>query len=174
MWTPTTRRQHSRIVTRYQTDLTDAESRVIAPQLPKPSATGRPRLRPMREILNCIQLASRALPLGAANVSVGSKTEVPGFARHVRFTLRSRYLKPEVFNGLGHVPLAQWMSAVRSRYRLPPPVRAMRAYQTSDHLPVAVAQAFVLTRPTGGVDTSAQAICGLILASRRVWHCFSR
>jgi hypothetical protein len=26
MWTPTTRRQHSRIVTRYQTDLTDAES----------------------------------------------------------------------------------------------------------------------------------------------------
>jgi transposase len=29
MWTPTPRRQHSRIVTRYQTDLTDAEWRVI-------------------------------------------------------------------------------------------------------------------------------------------------
>jgi hypothetical protein len=82
--------------------------------------------------------------------------------------------KPEVFNGLGHVPLAQWMSAVRSRHRLPPPGRAMRAYQTSGHLPVAVAQAFVLTRPTRGVDTSAQAICGLILTSRRVWHCFCR
>jgi hypothetical protein len=25
--------------------------------------------------------------------------------------------KPEVFNGLGHVPLAQWMSAVLSRHR---------------------------------------------------------
>jgi hypothetical protein len=25
MWTPTTRQQHSRTVTRYQTDLTDAE-----------------------------------------------------------------------------------------------------------------------------------------------------
>ena len=31
MWTPTTRQQHSRPVTRYQTDLTDAEWRVIAP-----------------------------------------------------------------------------------------------------------------------------------------------
>src|SRR5580693_6577924 len=31
MWTPTTRLQHSRAVTRYQTDLTDAEWRVIAP-----------------------------------------------------------------------------------------------------------------------------------------------
>ena len=30
MWTPTTRQQHSRTVTRYQTDLTDAEWRVIA------------------------------------------------------------------------------------------------------------------------------------------------
>src|SRR5271155_4117852 len=43
MWTPTTRQQHSRPVTRYQTDLTDAEWRVIAPHLPKPRATGWPR-----------------------------------------------------------------------------------------------------------------------------------
>jgi hypothetical protein len=42
----------------------------------------------------------------------------------------------------------------------------MRARQTSVHLPIAGAQAFVLARPTGGVDASAQAICGLILASR--------
>src|SRR6202166_754710 len=54
MWTPATRRQHSRIVTRYQTDLTDAEWRVIALLLPKPSATGRPREWPMREIVNGI------------------------------------------------------------------------------------------------------------------------
>ena len=39
MWTPTTRQKHSRPVTRYQTDLTDAEWRVIAPHLPKPCAT---------------------------------------------------------------------------------------------------------------------------------------
>jgi hypothetical protein len=32
MWTPTTRQQHSRFVTRYQTDLTDAEWLVIAPR----------------------------------------------------------------------------------------------------------------------------------------------
>jgi transposase len=51
MWTPTTRQQHSRPVTRYQTDLTDAEWRVIAPHLPKPCATGRPREWPMREIV---------------------------------------------------------------------------------------------------------------------------
>ena len=31
MWTPTTRQQHSRPATRYQTDLTDAEWHVIAP-----------------------------------------------------------------------------------------------------------------------------------------------
>ena len=52
MWTPITRQQHSRPVMRYQTDLTDAEWRVIAPHLPKPCATGRPREWPMREIVN--------------------------------------------------------------------------------------------------------------------------
>ena len=60
MWTPTTRRQHSRPVTRYQTDLTDAEWRVIAPHLPKPCATGRPREWPMREIINGIFYVMRA------------------------------------------------------------------------------------------------------------------
>ena len=60
MWTPTTRQQHSRIVTRYQTDLTDAEWRVIAPHLPKPNATGRPREWPMREIINGIFYVMRA------------------------------------------------------------------------------------------------------------------
>ena len=33
-----------------EADLTDAEWRVIAPHLPKPSATGRPRAWPMREV----------------------------------------------------------------------------------------------------------------------------
>ena len=34
MWTPTTRRQHSRNGLRYQTDLTDAEWAVIKPLMP--------------------------------------------------------------------------------------------------------------------------------------------
>jgi transposase len=60
MWTPSTRQQHSRPVSRYQTDLTDSEWRVIAPHLPKPCATGRPREWPMREILNGIFYVVRA------------------------------------------------------------------------------------------------------------------
>jgi transposase len=60
MWTPTTRQHHNRPVTRYQTDLTDAEWRVIAPHLPKPCATGRPRQWPMREIVNGIFYVMRA------------------------------------------------------------------------------------------------------------------
>ena len=60
MWTPTTRQQHSRPVTRYQTDLTDAEWPVIAPHLPKPCEMGRPREWPMREIVNGIFYVMRA------------------------------------------------------------------------------------------------------------------
>jgi transposase len=60
MWTPTTRQHHNRPVRRYQTDLTDAEWRVIAPHLPKPCATGRPRAWPMREIVNGIFYVMRA------------------------------------------------------------------------------------------------------------------
>ena len=65
MWTPTTRQQHSRPVTRYQTDLTDAEWRVIAPHLPQPCATGRPREWPMREMMNAIFFVLRAGVRGA-------------------------------------------------------------------------------------------------------------
>jgi hypothetical protein len=54
-----------------------------------------------------------------------------------------------------------------------PKLRAMRAYQTSSDLPVAVVQAFVLTRPSISVGTSAHAIGGSILTSRGC-HCFGR
>jgi Putative transposase of IS4/5 family (DUF4096) len=60
MWTPTTRQKHSRTVTRYQTDLTDTQWRVIAPHLPKPCAAGRPREWPMREIVNGIFYVMRS------------------------------------------------------------------------------------------------------------------
>jgi putative transposase len=60
MWTPTTRQQHNRPSPRYQTDLTDEEWGVIEPHLPEPSTTGRPRLWPMREIVNGIFYVMRA------------------------------------------------------------------------------------------------------------------
>ena len=60
MWTPITREQHNRISPRYQTDLTDGEWDVIAPRLPPPHETGRPRAWPMREIVNSIFYVMRA------------------------------------------------------------------------------------------------------------------
>jgi hypothetical protein len=65
---------------------------------------------------------------------------------------------PEVFNALGRVPSAHWMSAVRSRHRLLPPSLAMRADQAAIHLPGAAVHASVFIRPTTGVGTSAHAI----------------
>jgi transposase len=76
MWTPTTRQQHSRPVTRYQTDLTDAEWRVIAPHLPKPWATGRPRregvVRGFFGLLVAVVLAASAATLVIPNPSVAN------------------------------------------------------------------------------------------------------
>lgn len=54
MWTPATRKQHSRSELRYSTDLTDAEGDVIASLLPTNCRLGRPRLWSMREIVNGI------------------------------------------------------------------------------------------------------------------------
>jgi putative transposase len=54
MWTPTTRKHYSRRATRYQSDLTDEEWRVIEPHLPPAKRTGRPRAWPLREIVNAI------------------------------------------------------------------------------------------------------------------------
>jgi len=52
MWTPATRAQHMRVSERYQTDLSDAEWKLIAEFLPAPCSTGRWRDWPMREIVN--------------------------------------------------------------------------------------------------------------------------
>src|SRR5215212_9761019 len=54
MWTPTTRQQHSRDHLRYETDLSDAEWALIEPLMPAPNRRGRPRARPLREIVNAI------------------------------------------------------------------------------------------------------------------------
>ena len=52
MWTEATRRQHSRDHLRYGSDLTDEEWEIIAPFMPPPAKTGRPRAWTMREIIN--------------------------------------------------------------------------------------------------------------------------
>src|SRR5687767_1881248 len=54
MWTPTTRRQHSRDDLRYETDLTDAEWAVIEPVMPEPCKRRRPWTWSLREIINAI------------------------------------------------------------------------------------------------------------------------
>src|SRR5919107_5750584 len=54
MWTPATRRQHSRDGLRYETDLTDAEWAVVEPLMPEPCRCGRPRAWPLREIVKAI------------------------------------------------------------------------------------------------------------------------
>lgn len=54
MWTPTTRRRHSREHLRYASDLTDGEWALLEPHLPPPHPTGRPRAWAMREIMNAI------------------------------------------------------------------------------------------------------------------------
>ena len=55
MWTPATRRQHSRDGLRYETDLTDAEWSLIEPLMPAPRERGRPRAWPLREVLNAME-----------------------------------------------------------------------------------------------------------------------
>lgn len=54
MWTPTTRRQHSREGLRYGSDLTDAEWAILSPFLPREAACGRKRAWPMGEIVNAM------------------------------------------------------------------------------------------------------------------------
>ena len=87
MWTPTTRRQHSRADLRYQTDLTDAEWAVIEPLMPEPATGGRPPIWTTRDILNAIFYVLRG---GVATDPEGSAAEEHGFrllqsvARHGR------------------------------------------------------------------------------------------
>lgn len=54
MWTAATRRHHSRAKLRYGSDLTDTEWARLAPFMPAPHKTGRPRRWAMREIVQAI------------------------------------------------------------------------------------------------------------------------
>ncbi len=59
MWTPTSRARHSREGLRYGSDLTDGEWAVLEPLLPPPYRCGRPRRRPLREVVNAISYVLR-------------------------------------------------------------------------------------------------------------------
>jgi hypothetical protein len=74
MWTPTTRKQHVRKTSRYQTDVTDEEWDVIGSHLPVASRTGRPCVWPMREIINGIFYV-RAI----RRTSWFTQPQIPGF-----------------------------------------------------------------------------------------------
>ena len=54
MWTPAARAQLARDACPYATGLTDAEWAIVAPFLPSPAKTGRPRRWPLRTILDAI------------------------------------------------------------------------------------------------------------------------
>ena len=59
MWTPATRRQHSRVGLRYGSVLTDAEWAMLGPFLPAVAGRGRRRSYAMREIVNAISYVLR-------------------------------------------------------------------------------------------------------------------
>mgnify|MGYP000262296924 FL=1 len=54
VWTETTRTRYERHFGRYASDLTDQEWALVAPLLPPPKTTGRPRRTAMRDILDAI------------------------------------------------------------------------------------------------------------------------
>ena len=60
MWTPAARAQLARDERPYATSLTDGEWSLIAPFLPPPARTGRPRRWPMRLIMDAILYVLRA------------------------------------------------------------------------------------------------------------------
>ena len=60
MWTRATREKYSRNASRYQSDVTDKEWRVIEPLLPGPRTRGRLRGWPLREIINAIFYVMRS------------------------------------------------------------------------------------------------------------------
>ena len=53
-WTELTRRQNARSGTRDASDVTDAEWALIAPLMPPPKTTGRPRTTGLRDVFDAI------------------------------------------------------------------------------------------------------------------------
>jgi hypothetical protein len=81
MWTPATRRQHSRDELRYETDLTDAEWALLEPLMPEPNPRGRPREWPLREIMNAIFYVLVATAETRPIIPPDEDDDLPGRAR---------------------------------------------------------------------------------------------
>ena len=53
-WTELTRRQHDRKGDKYASDMRDAEWALIAPSMPPPKTTGRPRTTCLRDVVDAL------------------------------------------------------------------------------------------------------------------------
>ena len=53
-WTKLTRRQHDRNGDKYTTDMNDAKWALIAPSMPPPKITGRPRTTRLRDVVDAL------------------------------------------------------------------------------------------------------------------------
>ena len=100
MWTPATRKQHTRVSARYQTDLTDVEWALIAEFMPPACARGRRRGWALREIVNAIfyvlrgGIAWRLLP-----------KDMPPWPTVYRWF--ARFCAEDVFERINHVLVAR-------------------------------------------------------------------
>src|SRR5712675_216490 len=54
MWTEITRTQHRRDDLRYASDMTDAEWALVEPHMPTEKALGRPRIVPLRNVVDAL------------------------------------------------------------------------------------------------------------------------
>ena len=121
------------------------------------------------------KVAATRAHLKTATLCAGRKRSPELFQKN-NFGLYRRCCRENIITcQSSNVPVWQVPAHVNGSIPSPPrpPGLVMRAYQTTGHLPVAVAHAWALIRPTTGVGTSANAICGLILTSRGC-HCFRR
>jgi putative transposase len=97
MWTPTTRRQHSRTDLRYGSDVTDAEWEILAPFLPGEAPCGRERVgreaSPAAAVIDS-QSVKTTESGGLRGFDVGKK--IKGRKRHAMVDTDGRALKLHV------------------------------------------------------------------------------
>lgn len=71
-WTELTRRRHDRKSDKYASDMSDAEWALIAPLMPPPKTTGRPRTTCLREVFDAILYLVNTLSISCISFSVSA------------------------------------------------------------------------------------------------------